>query len=359
MIDAPVHSPYHVLMMNARVKTVHDKNAMSNRQSSSAVEQATVLSVDKALLIVELLMREAEPLAARDIATRIGINRTTVHRLLNALIRRGWIEKVVGTSGYRLHLRLLALARVSLQARDVVAEVRPTLERLSRLSRETVHLGVLDGFEVVHVDKVDSPEPVGVSSKVGTRAVPHVTGLGKALLAAGSDAFLDEYLEHARSLSLPYTVTDPVALRAEIRVTRDRGYSIDNEETSVGVRCLGVAVRGVGGDPLFAISLTGPSPRFTLEQVAACAPDVVVTARALSLQFGWRPTPTSPVEAPPPRGVDDGMAMAGESIGQTIALIDGETPHSSHLAGRRDQRAGDRKPGLMANADGNADGIRG
>ena len=76
------------------------------------------------------------------------------------------------------------------------------MERLSLLSRETVHLGVLDNHDVLHIEKVDSPEIVGVSSRVGTRAAPHVTGLGKALLAAGPDEELEAYIEHARKAVL-------------------------------------------------------------------------------------------------------------------------------------------------------------
>jgi DNA-binding IclR family transcriptional regulator len=262
---------------------------MSDDAAPGVSEQATVLSVEKALQIVELMMRDDAPLSAREIAERLGINRTTAHRLLNALIRRGWIEKVAGTAAYRLSLRFLALARVSLQARDFVAELRPTLERLSRLSRETVHLGVLDGFDIVHVDKVDSPEQIGISSKIGTRAVPHVTGLGKAILAASEDVFVESYLAYAQTLPPPERVGDPVRLRAEIVGTRERGYAIDNEEAAAGVRCLGVAVRGAAGEPLFAISLTGPAARFTPDRLAACVPEMVKTAKALSRQFGWEP----------------------------------------------------------------------
>src|SRR5581483_6161529 len=144
---------------------------------------------------------------------------TTAHRIINALIHRGWIERQPGSASYRLSLRFLALERLSLQERDVIAEVRPTLERLSLLSRETAHLGVLDGFEVVHVDKVESPERVGVSSRIGSRAVPHLTGLGKALLAAGPDDVLERYLER-----LPADF-EREALRADLARTRERGYS--------------------------------------------------------------------------------------------------------------------------------------
>jgi DNA-binding IclR family transcriptional regulator len=87
-------------------------------------------------------------------------------------------------------------------------------------------------------------------------------------------------------------MADPAAretLRADLARTRARGYSVDDEEDSVGVRCLGVAVRGADGLPAFAISLTGPSPRLTRERIAALAPEVVATAADLSRQFGWEP----------------------------------------------------------------------
>jgi DNA-binding IclR family transcriptional regulator len=260
-------------------------------------EQATLLSVDKALLVVELLLRHAEPLSARAIADQLGINRTTTHRLLNALIYRGWIEKPPGTASYRLSLKLLSLAHIATQERNFLLEIRPTLERLSRLSRETVHLGVLDGYEIVHVDKVESPERVGIASKTGSRAVAHRTGLGKAILAASPDEFVQEYFAYAKRRSGEAHLDDPAALLEELRETRERGYSLDNEEDSIGVRCLGVAIRGTFGAPLFAISLTGPSPRFTLERVLDLAPEVVATAEALSHQFGWDPGEEHPLAA--------------------------------------------------------------
>jgi len=245
-----------------------------------------VQSVDRALAIVELLLRTRASLTVREVAVGTGINRTTAHRLLASLHRRGWIERTAGTAGYRPSLRYLALVRASLHGRDFVDEVRPTMERLSLLSRETVHLGVLDNHDILHIEKVDSPEIVGVSSRVGTRAVPHVTGLGKALLAAGLDDELAAYIAHARQRPAPDTLTDPETLREEIDLTRRRGYSIDDGDSSPGVRCLAVAIRGVESRPLFALSLTGPSGRFTLERMEECVPAMLAVARELTTQFG-------------------------------------------------------------------------
>jgi IclR family acetate operon transcriptional repressor len=267
-------------------RIVHQMNA-NGGDARSRADGDTVQSVDRALAIVELLLRSGAPLTVREVAVGTGINRTTAHRLLASLHRRGWIERAGGAAaGYRPSLRYLALVRASLDGRDFVDEVRPTMERLSLLSRETVHLGVLDNHDILHIAKVDSPEIVGVSSRVGTRAIPHVTGLGKALLAAGPSDELETYIAHARDRAAPDTLTDPDGLREEIARGRERGYSIDDGESSPGVRCLAVAICGVDDRPLFAISLTGPSARFTPERLAACVPEMLAAVRALTIQFG-------------------------------------------------------------------------
>jgi IclR family acetate operon transcriptional repressor len=188
-------------------------------------------------------------LSAREVALQTGINRSTAHRLLSVLVARGWAEKASAGAGYRLSLRFLALARTALQGAISSTRCGPPSSAFRPCPGRRSTSGVLDGFEVVHVDKVDSPEMVGVSSKVGTRAVPHVTALGKALLAASPDDLVASYLAHARAISSPYRLTDEAALLRDLRRAGERGYSLDDEESTAGVRCLGVAIRGSGGVP--------------------------------------------------------------------------------------------------------------
>ena len=250
-----------------------------------APEVVAVVSAGKALAIIEALMQAMGPLSAREIGERCGINRTTAHRLLNTLIHYGWVERHAA-GGYQMSVKFLALAHVSTQVRNFLEEIRPALHPLSTLSRETVHVGILDGFDVVHVDKIESLEHVGVSSRIGARGVAHRTSLGKALLAASSDEFVAAYVEHGLRREAPFTVTDPESVWAGVRRTRETGYSLDDEEDSVGVRCLGAAVTGAGGQPLLAISLTGPSPRFTLATCQQLAPALLSVAQTLSRRFG-------------------------------------------------------------------------
>jgi DNA-binding IclR family transcriptional regulator len=148
---------------------------------------------------------------------------------------------------------------------------------------------MMDGTHVLHVDKVDSPERYGISSRIGSRAVPHLTSLGKAILAAESPQFTDAYLRGKSRAAPPYRIEDIEAVRTEIERTRARGYSIDNEEDSAGVRCLGIAILGPENRPLFAISVTGPAPRFTLEKLYGSVGEVIATAESLSARFGWKP----------------------------------------------------------------------
>lgn len=257
--------------------------------AASRSDMQPVQSVEKALAIVELLMRHGEAMPAREIATRIGINRTTAHRLLNSLMRRGWVEKEPEGAAYRISLRHLVLSTLAYQQRDVLNAMRPTLARLSELSRETVHVGVLDGYHIVHVDKVDSPERVGVSSTIGTRALAHLTSLGKAILAVSPEETVEAYLAHAKRHPEQDTRLDTAWLLADLERTRQRGYSVDDEEDSLGVRCIGSAIVAGDGEPILAVSITGPAGRFTMERATSCAPALMEATAALSREFGWTP----------------------------------------------------------------------
>jgi IclR family KDG regulon transcriptional repressor len=273
-------------MVNTTNAKFRNVNTRLVAREGSPSDQQGLLSGDKLLAVAELLIRSNAPLSARAIADALAINRTTTHRSLNTLINRGWVERRAGASDYQLSMRFWALAHVSTQGRSFLQDIRPALEHLSQRSRETIHVGVLDGFEVLHIDKIDSLERVGVSSKIGSRGPAHTASLGKALLAASPDALIEEYIAHSHTIQGEDALGDPNAFRAGLALTRERGYSIDNEEDAIGVRCLGVAIVGAGNAPLFAISITGPAARFTDERLRQFAPEMLAVARELSLQFG-------------------------------------------------------------------------
>ena len=146
---------------------------------------------------------------------------------------------------------------------------------------------MLDRHELVHIDKIDSPERVGVSSTIGARAFPHLTALGKAILAASAPEIVDDYIAFTKSLHDPEAQFDADWLHEELRRTRQRGFSIDDEEDSLGVRCIGSSIMAGSGEPIFAISITGPSGRFTMENADRCAPLLMEATADLSRHVFW------------------------------------------------------------------------
>jgi DNA-binding IclR family transcriptional regulator len=230
-------------------------------------------TVEKSLRILELLLTEKEGMGIAQIAQQTGLHRASVHRLLTSLHALGWIERPAARPHFRISLRLYALARVFVLGYNPVERLDPLLVELCMRSRETVHLGILDRWEVVHIGRQESPERVGVSSRIGGRGWAHCSSMGKALLAEQTDDYVQAYIEHT---GLPRmterTITTPEALWAEIAVVRERGYALDDEEDAVGVRCLGTAIPSAHGPAVLGVSITGPSPRFALATAHQFAP---------------------------------------------------------------------------------------
>ena len=216
-----------------------------------------------------------------------------MHRFVSTLLAEDWVERSPH-SGYQLSIKFLAMGHVANQQRDFVSEIRPELLRLSQLSRETVHVAILDGVDVVHIDKIESLERVGVSSRIGTRAVIHRTSLGKAFVAAMPDDEIRALVAEANRRGGDALIEDESGFWVEIRRTRERGYSLDDEEDSTGVRCMGVAVRGPSGSPLLSVSVTGPSPRFTRAMCTRLAPELIRSGERMSALFGYTPSALEP-----------------------------------------------------------------
>jgi DNA-binding IclR family transcriptional regulator len=245
-------------------------------------------SVERALRVVEVLVHEARPMSVREISEQIGINRTTAHRLVATLCASGWAERAPD-GRFQLSVKFLAIGHVVNHQRHFLEEIRPELMRISQATRETVHVGVLDGYEVLHVDKIETLERMGVSSRIGTRGAVHSTSLGIAIMAARDDEAIERFIDGVTGQPEPLRLHDPDDFRQRLQVARERGFSLDDEDDSIGVRCIGVAVRGPDADPLFAISITGPSPRFTHEAALRYGPELSVAGERLSRQFGYSP----------------------------------------------------------------------
>lgn len=227
-----------------------------------------VQSVTRAFGLLETLGGLGGEAGISELAEASGLAVPTIHRLVRTLVSLGYVRQLPS----RRYALGPGLVRLGDQAGRLLATwARPALERLERSSQETANLAILDGDMVVYVAQVPSRHQMRMFTEVGRRVHPHSTGVGKALLAQLPD---QRVLDIVRRTGLPRytdtTITSEAALLADLAAIRDRGYSVDEGEQEVGVRCFAMAVPGVPTPS--AVSVSGPSTRVTVESAEAIVP---------------------------------------------------------------------------------------
>jgi len=211
----------------------------------------------KGLKLLEELAQSADGMTAVELANGIGIHKTSVYRYLNTLLQAGYIQ-TNGDGRYHLGNKILELSSQLLRRMPLRETAHPFLVKLSAETQKTVHLCVLDGHDVVYIDKIESHRTLPIMSRIGSRAPAYCTGVGKALLSGlPTDQVVSLLRKSPLTKWTPTTITDPIKLLEEIKLTAERGYAIDNGEHEEGIKCFATPVRGFGGDVVGAISLTG------------------------------------------------------------------------------------------------------
>lgn len=241
--------------------------------------------MERAIKILEHLCRG--PASLSELSRELGLHKSTAFGLLQTLARHGYVHQEVKTGRYRLGYRVLALSGAFLEHCDLREIAAPYLEQLVNEHGETVHLVVMDDGQVVYVDKIDSPQSIRMVSRIGRRLPAHCTGVGKAILA-----YLPE--EKVRAIvekrGLPRftanTITTWEGLVAELARIRAEGVAYDREEIEEGLRCVAVPLIGYGGQPVGAISVSGPVWRMTEEKMSLIAGSLKKVARDISRQMG-------------------------------------------------------------------------
>jgi IclR family transcriptional regulator, acetate operon repressor len=227
-------------------------------------EPPAIESVDRALRMLEALSRHGSGSSLDELASSLALPKSSLHRTLAALRERGFATQRED-GRYLLGPELLRIAFDFYDRLDVRVWLRPTLERLRADLNETIHLGVLDGSDVVYVDKLEPTHPIALSSKIGGRNPAHCTAVGKALLAwtYPTDAALHAWADEHAPLSqrTPKTIDDPTALAREMTRIRADGYAKDLEESEPGVKCVAAPVFFGGSTPVAAISISAPKER--------------------------------------------------------------------------------------------------
>jgi DNA-binding IclR family transcriptional regulator len=260
---------------------------MKQRAPVLATARYKVDAAAKALELLSAFSYREPRLSLADLAQRTGIPRATAFRLLSTLEHAGFLVKVHGA--YQLGIKCFVLGNIVAGGLDIRETAHPHLVALRDATRETTQIAILDHWQVVYLERVLSPEPVGfMRSRAGAILPAYCTALGKTLLAWLPERDVAEWASTQKFPALTRTtITSAKRLVKELQVIRERGYGLDLEEREKGVCCVAAPVRNHTGAVVAAISVAGPCQRLPRELIGSDVADAVVAAaRAISIDVG-------------------------------------------------------------------------
>jgi DNA-binding IclR family transcriptional regulator len=237
---------------------------MPNSETPSAdVDSPVASSVDNALRLLEL-MGEQQVVRVSEAAERLGVARSTAHRLLSALRRRGFVLQDKPNGVYRPGPVLNEIGLAAIGRIDIRLVARPILEELSEQTRETISLTLLEGRNVRFIDCVESPRTVRVGDRTGVVLPAHCTAAGKAILAALPRVELARrYHDHELDTRTSTSIATWEQLTTELEAVRLCGYAMNDEEGEEGICAVAVAVRDLTNAPLASLAVVLPAGRMT------------------------------------------------------------------------------------------------
>ena len=254
------------------------------------MSDATLTTVrNAARLLKEFLTREDE-LGVSELARRLGLGKSTVHRLLTTLQAEGLVQQGPRTDGYRLGIVMFELGEAARVHLDLHVAAHSVLARLREQTGETSQVSVADGDDVVVVDRVESGHSLRLFTEAGRRVPMYCTASGKVMLAFQPEARQGSYLRRVELRALTsHTITDKARLRTELRAVRARGWAESMNEREVGVASVAAPIRNISGTVVAAISVGAPITRFRGVSRKRMTQAVVEAGDEVSRRLGWPP----------------------------------------------------------------------
>lgn len=259
------------------------------RSASAGVPGATVQALDRGIMLLAALAREGKA-TLTELALRIGMPPSSAHRLLVTLQKHGLVEFDEATQDWMVGVEAFRIGSAFTNRTNLVEAGREVMRRLMEETGETANLGLADAGDVVFVSQVETSNPIRAFFRPGTRARMHASGIGKALLAELPRREVERVLQK-RGLPefTPKTLTAPEALFADLERTRERGWSLDDEEHHSGMRCVAASIFNPFGEAIAGISVSGPSVRFPDRAIAELGPRVRHAADEVTRLMGGKP----------------------------------------------------------------------
>lgn len=247
-----------------------------------------VQSIDRAFDILEVLVENNDGLGVTEISKSLEIHKSTVYRLLATLQYRGYVKQN-DEGKYKIGLKLFEIGSSVINNIDLRKEVKPYLKEIMKISKEAVHLGILDENKVVYIDKVESQNTIRMYSKIGRRNHASSTSLGKVILAYSDKEVVEQVIKEEGLKELTEnTITEENEFYKHLSQVRQQGYAIDDEEQEYGIRCIGGPIFNHKGNIVGAFSISGPVMRMTHEKVDSLKEVVKEYSKKISQALGYQ-----------------------------------------------------------------------
>lgn len=256
--------------------------------AKSKVASGRLSSVTSALRVLKVFADGESELGISSIAQRLGLAKSTVHRLAVTLAGEGFLEQNPQNGRYRLGLSLFSLGALVRQRMDVSNQAHSLLGALRDKTQETVHLAILNDTAIIYLYNMESAQAIGTRSYIGTRKPAFCTSEGRVLLAFNSPELVAPVLKEELVPRTPKTTTSVKALKQILEEVRHNGYAVDDEESEDGMRSIAAPIRDISGKAIAAVGLAGPIQRLTKKELRRLVPELMATALAVSERMGYR-----------------------------------------------------------------------
>lgn len=252
-------------------------------------EKPVVQSLDRAFDIMEQLCRCGGGMAIRQLTETTQLNKSTIHRMLQCMVARGYVVQDPDTGCYRMTTKLYTLGGQIVEHLDLVEIARRPMEELNRQIGETIHLVIAEGTDIVYVHKVEAQQnSVRMVSRIGMHRPLYCTASGKAILAYWSSEAVDRIWQaSAVTACTPHTITSREALEQALEKIRCLGVAYDDEENELGVRCIAAAIRDYTGGVCGALSISVPQQHSLFSSMETLETPLREARDRISRQMGF------------------------------------------------------------------------
>jgi len=245
----------------------------------------SIRAVERALDVLLCFSASTPELSMTQISEQVGMNKSTVHRLLATLEAKRFVERDKVTGLYRPGNRLLQMAFLTLRRDDLTIIAAPFMKKLMELHRETITLAIMDDTDVVYIAVEESPQTVKLAAKPGQRLPLFCTASGKVIMAYSSDDLVKRIFDHGFQEYTPFTIHDAGTMHHILDLVRERGFAYSEQELEEGINAVAAPILSKDKHPIAAIAIAGPAYRLPIARMLEIGPSVAQTAKDISREF--------------------------------------------------------------------------